>query len=48
MSYKFNPFTGTFDISGDNAAISAVDLDGGFANSTYLPVQLVDGGDANG
>ena len=28
--------------SGDN------NIDGGFANSVYLPSQLIDGGDANG
>lgn len=25
-----------------------ISIDGGFANSVYLPVQQVDGGDANG
>ena len=44
MSYKINPFTGEFDEVGD----SNLEIDGGFANSVYLPVQSIDGGGANG
>jgi len=44
MPYKFNPFTGNFDLVNPSEA----EFDGGFANSVFLTAQLFDGGDANG
>jgi hypothetical protein len=34
--------------TGPEGPVSDILADGGFANSVYIPIQLLDGGDANG